>query len=382
MNWFPDAMTILPCIRKTGWILIILTIFLTYPVWAAYSSNPAIVIVKDTRTGETLDGAQVYLDGKYCGATSSGAGGGRLEMPDVRPGTHTVRVTRAGFKEVTKMFVYPDETSVEVMITKGALVSLNPEGPTPNAISIVFYPSSTSYNCTDHVKMSTSLYMANETRFRQDVMKVICQTYLNLDQVTSPSDSLPANYGERFNFYYYYDPSAPADAFSGCAGTVPERYWNEVPFSDVTVILYPAYYGMYANASCQPTGCSQDFGPGHTLMKVPADKPVLFNHESGHALFGLSDTYCGDTYYFENDPYPNVWASLEACQEDARSNHRDPLQCRQIQKKSYLSSSCMKNYWQWDPVPDIMANGYSGRFGNAATGRIDYVLSLAGAGSS
>ncbi|MDD1689292.1 MAG: carboxypeptidase-like regulatory domain-containing protein [Methanoregula sp.] len=376
-------MTLLSRIGKTGWILIIiLFLSLTYTVSAVSGSNSVTVFVTDTRTRENLAGAQVYLDGGYRGVTGTVDGTGTLVMQDVTPGTYTVRVTRTGFKEATTTFAYPAETTVDIALSKSALVSLDPAGPTPGAINVIFYPSSTSYSCTDKVKVSTPVYMTNETRFRNDVMNVINSTFLRLDKFTSASDPLPADYRERFNFYYYYDPAAPADAFSGCAGTVPEKYWDEVPFSDVTVVLYPSYYGIYANASCQPTGCTQDLGPGHTLMKAPADRPVLFSHESGHALFSLVDTYCGDTYYYQNGPYPNVWASLASCEADARSGSRDPAQCRQIRKTTSLSSSCTRNYWQWDPVPDIMANGYSGTFGDAATRRIDYVLSQAGAGSS
>lgn len=374
-------MTWLSCIGKTGWILVVILSFsVTYTVSAASGANSVIVVVKDTRTKENMDDAKVYLDGGYRGATSSADGAGILVIQDVSPGTHTVRVTRPGFKEITKKFVYPAETTIEVMISKGSLVSLNPNGPAPHAINVIFYPSSTSYNCADHVKVSTPLYITNETRFREDVMNLIRHTYLNLDQVTSRSNPLPDDYQEYFNFYYYYDPSAPADAFSGCTGSVPESYWNDVTFSDVTVILYPTYYGIYANSSCQPTGCFQNFGPGRSLMKAPADQVMLFKHETGHAVFELIDTYCGTTYYYQNDPYPNVWASLESCKADARSNNRDPEQCRQIQKKNSLSTSCIKNYWQWDPMPDIMANGYGGKFGDAATQRINYVLSQSGAG--
>ncbi len=365
---------------KTGWILIvILTCCLTFTVSAAPGADPVTVVVKDSQTRATLDGAQIYLDGGYYGATSSGDGGGSLALQDISSGKHTVRVTRPGYKGTTSRFVYPAETTVEVMISKESLVSLNPNGPTSGAINIVFYPSSTSYNCADHAIMSTPLYMTNETRFKDDVMKVISSTYLNLDQVTSRSNSIPDDYREQFNFYYYYDPSAPADAFSGCAGSVPESYWNDVTFSDVTVILYPTYYGIYADSSCQPTGCFQNFGPGRSVMKAPADQVMLFRHETGHAVFELIDTYCGETYYYQNDPYPNVWTSLESCRADAQSNNRDPQQCRQIEKKS-SSSSCIKSYYQWDPMPDIMANGYSGRFGDASSRRISYVLSQSGAG--
>ena len=374
-------MTWLSCIGKTGWILVVIMVLsLTCTVPAASDTNSVIVIVKDTRTKETLEGARVYLDGDYCGTTSSADGAALLVIQEVGPGTHTIRVSKPDFKESTKKFVYPAETMVELMISKESLVLLNPYGPAPRAINVIFYPSSTSYNCADHVKVSTLLYITNETRFREDVMNLISHTYLNLDQITSRSDPLPDNYRDYFNFYYYYDPSAPADAFSGCAGSVPESYWNDVTSGDVTVILYPTYDGRYADSSCQPTGCFQNFGPGRSLMKAPADQVMLFNHETGHAVFGLIDTYCDATYYYQNDPYPNVWASPDSCRTDAQSSNRDPEQCRQIQKKGSLSSPCIKNYWEWDPVPDIMSNGYGGKFGDAATQRINYVLSQSGAG--
>ena len=349
----------------------------SFTVSATSTGNTVTVVVKDLRTRANLDSALVYLDGGYQGST--GTSTGTIQLQDVKPGKHTIRVTKAGYKVVTKKFNYPAESTLEVTLSGGALVSMNPNGPNTNAINIIFYPSSTSYSCSAGKKVSTPLYFSNESRFRDDVQNVIDKTYLNLEKDTSSSNPLPSDYRKRFNFYYYYDPSAPADAFSGCAGSVPESYWNEVTFSDVTVILYPTYYGIYSNMSCQPTGCNQDFGPGRNLMKAPADQPVLIKHESGHAVFGLIDTYCGQTYYTQNDPHPNVWASLESCKTDARSNNRDPEQCRQIAKKEFLSSpSCSQNFWQWDPNPDIMANGYKGKFGDAATGRINYVLDQSG----
>lgn len=367
-------------VRKANWIFVLILIAsLTYTVSAASGSNPVNIVVRELGTKDYLNDAQVYLDGSYRGATVSGDRGGTLVIYDVSPGTHTVRVTRANYKEITKKFNYPAETTVEIMLSKGKLVYLDFHDPLPNAINVVFYPSSTSYNCENHEKVVTQLYTTNETRFRKDILKTINNTYLNLDQFTSASNPLPRGYRDHFNFYYYYDPSSPADAFSGCAGSIPESYWVDVPFSDVTVILYPTYYGIYADSSCQPTGCYQNLGPGRNLMKAPADQVILFKHETGHAVFDLIDTYCGTTYYNENYPYPNVWASLDACRVNAQSNNRNPEQCLQIEKKNSSFTSCIKNYWRWDPMPDIMANGYSGRFGDAATQRINYVLSQSGA---
>lgn len=367
---------------KTGWIIaVILVVSLTFIVPAAFGQNSVSIVVKDTRTKENLDGALVYLDGGYQGDTSSSNVTGVVIIQDVSQGAHTVRVTRSGYNEITTKFNYPAESTVTVLLSKEALVSLNPNGPSPNAINIVFYPSSTSYSCTDNEKVSAPDYINNETLFRHDVLNVIDTTYMNLDQVTSPSDPLPENYQNNFNFYYYYDPSAPADAFSGCSGSVPQSYRDTVTFSDVTIILYPTYHGRYTNVSCQPTGCTQILGPGRVQMKAPADQEMIVRHETGHAVFGLVDTYCGSTYYWQDDPDPNVWSSLASCQADAQSHHRDPAQCRQIASENSYSPVCSKNFWHWDPNPDIMAGMYGGTFGDAATQRINYVLSQAGTGS-
>lgn len=367
--------------RRAGWVLIaLLVVSLTYTVSGASGTDRVVVVVSDARTKEALGGAQVYLDGGYRGTTTVSAQGGELILPDISAGTHTIRVKKADYKEVTKKITTPADTRVQVTLSKGSLVSISTGSSSSEAIDIVFYPSATSYSCKDHSVLSTPVYLENETRFRDDVTNLIRQSFLSLDKDTSPDHPLPGNYAESFNFYYYYDPAAPADAFSGCAGTVPASYYDEVSFSDVTIILYPSYTGTYSDSTCQPTGCFQDNGPGRAVMKAPADRVTLFKHESGHAVFELVDTYCGNTYYYQNDPHPNVWSTLESCQADARANNRDPAPCRQIQKTG--STSCTKNFWQWDPSPDIMANGYNGRFGNAATQRINYVLGLAGAGYS
>ena len=356
-------------------ILVFLILSLAWTVSAADTGSLSVV-VRDARSKELVGGALVYLDGAYKGTTAQSTG--MITLTGVKDGTHTVRVTKPDFREITRKIVYPDEATVPMEIAKGALVLMNENGERKGAINVVFYPSSTSYSCTDHAKVSTPVYINDESRFREDVMKVIRATYLELDKVTPAGKSLPADYRTRFNFYYYFDPAAPADAFDGCTGNIPGNYWKEVTFADVTVILYPKYYGAYSDATCQPTGCSQDFGPGRNVVKAPSDQLTLIQHENGHALYDLVDTYCGNTYYYQNDPHANVWSSRENCESDARSDGRDPSQCRQIQQAATGSSaSCSQPYWRWDPMPDIMASGYKGKFGEAATQRINYVLSKA-----
>jgi len=341
-------------------------------------TRQVLVMVTEAKSGVPINGALVYLDGAYEGATSSAAGDGTLALAGIGAGTHTLRAAGGDYRESVQTFRVPEEEQVTFALNKSFLHPLIVNKSTGNAISVVFYPSATSFDCTDNVKVSAPRY-TDENLFREDVLAVINRTYLHLDAVTDPSESLPEGYRQNFNFYYYFDPSAPGDAFDGCSGSVPASYWNDVTFADVTVLLYPAYLGSYDNASCQPVGCFASAGTGRGLMKVPADRTSLIFHETGHALFGLVDTYCGDTWYYENDPYPNLWSSLSSCRGDASVNGRDPVLCRPIGQNS--SVACSGEYWRWDPDPDIMAEAYDGTFGAAATERINYILVESGGAS-
>lgn len=362
------------------WIIVIIVIFTFTSIVTVISGASSLsILVTDAGTREMVADAQVYLDGRYLGVTSSEGVAGLPAGQVPGSGTHTVRVVKPGFGEITKTFLYPGEPVINITLQKTYLVSLNRNGTSPDGINVVFYPSSTSYNCIEKRKVPTSLYLSNESRFEEDVMKVIRGTYLNLSAVTDSSNPVPADLTGRFNFYYYFDPSSPSDAFEGCAGSIPQSYWNNVSFSDITVILYPMYGGFYEDTSCQPMGCFQHGGVGQNLMKIPSNQETLILHETGHAVFGLVDTYCGTTYYYENDPYANVWSSRDSCRADAALQDRDPAACRRIQiTNSAGTPTCTKDFWHWDPSPDIMGEGYRGTFGAAATQRINYVLTQKG----
>ena len=347
-------------------------------VAAAYgdSAGQITVTVKDEQAGAPINGARVYLDGAYEGTTASSGMDGTLGLAGVGAGTHTLRVTGGDYRDSVKKFAVPGDGQVNVVMSRSFLHALTVNGSAQNKINVVFYPSTTSFDCTGNAKVSDPRY-TDESLFKEDVLAVIGRTYLHLDTATDPSVPLPGGYRDRFNFYYYFDPSAMGDAFDGCSGSVPASYWNEVTFADITVILYPTYYGQYTNTSCQPVGCFQSAGTGRGVMKIPADRTSLFLHETGHALFGLVDTYCGDTWYYENDPYPNLWESFASCQDNATANGRDPALCRPPLGQD-SSSSCSGKYWRWDPDPDIMAEANDGQFGAAATRRIDYVFAESG----
>ncbi|MFA4876243.1 MAG: PEGA domain-containing protein [Methanoregula sp.] len=361
--------------------IILLMFVLASPAAAALSDRSLLIAVTDAETGSGLAAASVYIDGRFAGETSAADIPGTLRTDDPQQGSHMIRITAPGYQSLSKKVIFPDESVVRIGLTRNHLVSLNPENKNPHTISIIFIPSSTYYRTSDNSKVRTDTYSGNETRLREDVTRVISAVFNNLDRVTDPAEPLPADFRDRFTFYYYFDPALTADAFSGCAGFVPPDYWNSVTFSDLTIILYPRYEGWYTNASSQPVGCFMNSGTGHSQLKIPADRDLLFLHEIGHGLFGLVDTYCGETDYFQNDPYPNVWSTLDACRAGATADNRDPSRCRRIEQDVPDSISCRKNFWSWDPDPDLMKTTNSGTFGRASTERIAYILTRSGMGS-
>jgi len=344
------------------------------PAETPRAGSPGYVLLLstvDASGGTPLGSVAVYLDGGYAGTTSSEETIGTLNISQVPEGNHTIRVSKSGYADTTQSIVVPSTSPVRIGLQGQQLVAVQETGPHDTKINIVFVPSGTTYNCAGQKKIMTTRYVTDRGAFASDVDRIVNESLFTLDTVTDTKNPIPADYRDRFNIYYYYDPSQFADAFNGCAGTVPEKFWKTVPFADVVIILYPTYYALDTGSPCEPNGCVNP-GTGRTWMKTPADQQVLFLHESGHAIFGLIDTYCRNTEYWQNDPDPNVWASRESCVKDANNNSWDPSACRQIQQEN--PAACIKPFWRLDSDPDIMHEGYSGRFGNASTRRISYIF--------
>lgn len=337
------------------------------------SGNGLFLTTVDMPAGKPLAGVSVYLDGGYAGSTSA-QGTIEIQIPNSSMAVesqHTLRVTKTGFRDYTERIVFPFRSPITIGLQAQLLVPVQEPGSHSEKIDIVFVPSGTSYNCAEQKKITSTAYVTDRSVFVADVNRIVKESLFTLDTMTDKTVPIPADYRDRFNIYYYYDSSQFADAFSGCAGTVPEDVWKTAPFADIVIILYPTYYPPYTGDPCEPNGCVNP-GTGRSWMKIPADKKLLFLHESGHAIFGLIDTYCGNTDYRMNEPFPNVWSSQASCASDASGNARDASACQQIQQKN--PSDCTKQFWRWDPDPDIMREGYSGRFGKASTSRITYIF--------
>lgn len=333
-----------------------------------------LITCRDSDTGTGIAGVRVYLDGEFRGVTAGKEG--KIVVVSLPTGEHTVRTVGRGYMENTSSIRIPTDEGGNILMHPAKIIPIGKIGPVEDRMDVVFVPSRTQYDCAKKEKISTDYYTANEENFRNDVDNLV-EKLRAVNSLTRNQSCLPEDTPDRFNFYYYSDPGDYADAFSGCAGTLPEDFWEDAPFTDVAVIIYPQYTGKYTGPPCEPNGCSSSMGPGiHSWFKSPANNGPVFLHEAGHAVFGLMDTYCGETYYAQNDPRPNVWSSQSACIQSAKSNNWDPTHCRQIlQKANNGTILCQKEFWRYDPDPDMMSYSlFIGKFGNATTLHIHQML--------
>ena len=340
--------------------------------------------ITNIKDGVPLSNVSLFINGKFEGITSTNGTFFIPISPQVTSNS-SIRAVKDGYTEKTIQLDLSQESTITVGLTPAEIIPIKINGPAESRINVVFLPSDTAFNATDNAKIEMGGYPGGQQQFEFDARQFIANTFLEYPSVTSPSYPLPTDYEKRFNFYYFWDNSTYGDAFNGCAGSIPQTYWNKVTFSDLTILMYPSYSGVYIGSpGQQPIGCTNPNGLGRVYLKIPANTPWLAMHEIGHGLYGLMDTYCSDsTYYRENDPNPNIWSSLQKCREDAIANSWDPDSCRQISSNESVeiagenpsaSTTCTQRFWRWDPDPDIMHDGYDGTFGNASTKRIVTIL--------
>jgi len=326
---------------------------------------------RDAKNQTPLGGVAYYIDDTFAGVSDND---GIFILPEgsYPPGNVMLRAARQGYRDRISRIDLSSVSSLELDFEESSLHPVLTNGPSEKKIDIIFVPSNTAFNGTTRTKLQYPEYPGGQEQFAADVRRFVNRTFLAGPITLFVNASDADTYPDKFNFYYYWDGQTFGDAFDGCAGTIPEHYWEEVTFSDLTILLYPKYYGRYLDPSSQPIGCTNANGLGNMYVKIAADQYSLGMHEIGHGLYGLMDTYCGNTYYRENDPHPNIWSSEVKCRADAIAQSRDPDHCRRISDDS--AGSCRKEFWRWDPDPDIMNEAYYGKFGSTSKDRIQGIL--------
>ena len=306
------------------------------------------VTVREADTGEIATNALVYLDGSAAGLTSDSEES--ILLPHVSEGGHSIRVTKDGFEETTKTVDIEGNQNLTVFLNPSKVIPLIVNGPPEGKIDIVFVASKTQYDCTNQETVTTDTFTSNRTLFQQDVSNLISDNYLSLDQFTSGQVGLPSDYKNRFNFYYYWDKNDFADAFEGCSGTLPDHFWENAPFADVAVIVYPTYTGIYTG-TCRAGRLRERAGArGRTrgsrsrLTGASSSCTRAVTRSSGSSMRTAEIAY-----YTENDPFPNVWSSDAACSKSA--TRWSSSTCKQITGAASTSggATCSKQFYKYDP---------------------------------
>ena len=241
-------------------------------------------------------------------------------------------------------------------------------------------------------------FRGNETAFNSEVPNTIRSAYFTID--TNSVNPLPAGYKDRFNFYTYtggYGENTSCEVMlpgegdysvwlvgciTACAlnpfacfcwAEAPNTFWDYAPFTDSAGVLYDG----------SQRGCSTSLGPPSKWI-ADAGKIRETIHESMHSIFSLVDEYCEEgflditgfmaTMYTEISHRPNVFSTLDHCQEHTADAGWTLGNCRQITG----SGGCDVDYYRYDPdLPDgdIMATSTSPyRFYEADVRRINYVF--------
>lgn len=130
-----------------------------------------------------------------------------------------------------------------------------------------------------------------------------------------------------YNFYY---SGVQGNYEELCSFTAPSNLSTLQATGDAIAILHQT-----SLRDCKSGGMFSS--------EIDYDKTLI--HETGHALFDLRDEYCCDSSYSQQSCYPNLYASLAACQADAPSLGLQASDCVQL-----TSATQTLNFWRVDPT--------------------------------
>jgi len=288
----------------------------------------------------------------------------------------------------------PYESGVDCGGPCSACVSCSWCGSDINTIRIKGGPS----KFIDLVFVPEENFQGDMTGFVNEAIEAIRFGYLQMHN--SSIDPIPSNYRDRFNFYYYTGGFGDWDSSGPCAGELPGESEHDIWAAWCIPLCSLTLFGCACLAAEPDTftsdamwydtagiiykgpgpGCANSLGPRSHFVSENFTNTIM--HESGHAVFGLVDEYCGTTYYTQNKN-GNVWDSLSNCQSAATSESWTLGNCRRIEWiLSNGTINCQKDFYRYDPDapnPDFMTACGAGctadyRFYEADTRRINHAF--------
>jgi len=196
-------------------------------------------------------------------------------------------------------------------------------GPSANSVDIVFVPDVDSYSGV------------TDPEFINEVFLMIWTGFYRYD--------LYNRHQHRFNFWLSRN-TGRVDRESDAGDSprtleVPSDWKENYSFADTAAIIHTDPFRGFSKAN----GFAAQNGKYRTAR-----------HEAAHNPFGLSDEYCCDTRYYEQQIFPNVYKTLASCESDAPNLGRQPEDCR-----SWVSSRNDRTYYSSEPDEGELMNGAS-----------------------
>jgi hypothetical protein len=186
-------------------------------------------------------------------------------------------------------------------------------GPSSNRIDIVFIADEDSYEGSDDPEFLDGI---------ENMLRSVFGYY-----------GLPVfNRHQHLMNFWLARSTGIADGYTaegGCVLTKPADWDENYAFADVGAIIHTDRL-----RDCAKNG----------LFSTEPDSLFTARHEAGHKPFGLADEYCCDGGYFETGTFPNVYSSIEACEEDAPNLGREKEDCR-----SWVSTRNDNTYFSSEP---------------------------------
>ncbi|MGW0808321.1 hypothetical protein [Nonomuraea sp. NPDC002799] len=194
-------------------------------------------------------------------------------------------------------------------------------GPRDSRIDIVFIADKDEYSGP------------RDPRFITDVSDIIERSYYGFKEYLTRQD--------MFNFWLLPDNTGYASDATGdkdCDHGFPVLWDDIYAWADAGAILHHR-------------GAQQDCAMrGDRIFSTLVDpgQPRIATHETAHQPFGLSDEYVGGGA-FQADVFPNIYAELDDCEDDAPQLGRTGDACYSWEKEHWYGDA---DWWSSEPHPD------------------------------
>jgi hypothetical protein len=147
----------------------------------------------------------------------------------------------------------------------------------------------------------------DDPQFLADVQTAIRDAYYAADTTIRNGGRTFLFNQDAMNFWIALDTGEACDFFvagSTCRDHVLPNKWDTTySFADSGALVHTRNLRDFAKMD-------------RRAFSVGTNTLDNYLHELGHSPFGLADEYCCDSYYFQPEPYPNIYSNQTDCLND------------------------------------------------------------------